>query len=98
MSQESKGRSKIADYFYNETNYRKGKAPDKIVSEMDKFWQKGEYVVTIDALTSNVEIAYPELKDELKSVEGKVRKMIGWALSKNLILKEGERITIIPTE
>lgn len=65
---------------------------------MDKFWQKGEYVVTIDALTSNVEIAYPELKDELKSVEGKVRKMIGWALSKNLILKEGERITIIPTE
>lgn len=96
MNKESKGSSKIADYFYNETGYQKGKAPDKIVSEMDKLWQKGEYVVTIDVLTSIVDNAYPELKEELKSVRGKVAAMMGWALSKNLIIREGQTITILP--
>ena len=96
MNKESKGRSKIADYFYNETGYQKGKAPDKIVSEMDKLWQKGEYVVTIDVLASIVDNAYPELKKELKSVEGKVKKMIGWVLSKELITKNGVEIGLLP--
>jgi len=96
MNNENKGRSKIAEYFYNQTNYREGKPPDKIVSEMDKLWQKGEYIVTIDQLTSIVEIAHPELKEELKSVRGKVTAMIGWALSLDLVKKEEKTITILP--
>lgn len=96
MKEENKGHSKIANYFYNETNYQKGKAPDKIVSEMDKLWQKGEYIVTIDVLTSIVDTTYPELKEELKSVGGKVKKMIGWAVPLNLVKKEKNTITILP--
>ena len=44
-------RSLIAEFFYNETKYREGSGSERIVSEIDKFWKKGKYSVTIDSIT-----------------------------------------------
>ena len=73
MTKKSK-RSLIAAFFYDETKYREGSGSERIVSEIDKLWEKGEYTVTIKSLTSIVERQHPILKEQLVSVEGRVKK------------------------
>ena len=89
-------RSLIGEFFYNETQYREGSASEKIVSEIDKLWEKGEYSVTIDSLTSVVERQHPMLKETLLSVKGRVKKVVSWAKSKGLLETEGDVVRILP--
>jgi hypothetical protein len=101
MEMGNKDRSLIAEFFYTQTKFQKGSASELIVSEIDKLWQKGKDIVTIDELTSIVENAHPELKKKLKSVKGRVKKVISWGESKSwenfkeLITREGDSIVII---
>ena len=101
METENKDRSLIAEFFYTQTKFQKGSASELIVSEIDKLWQKGKDIVTIDELTSIVENAHPELKKKLKSVKGRVKKVISWGKSqswenfKELISRKGDNIVII---
>ena len=89
-------RSLIAEFFYNETKYREVSGSERIVSEIDKFWKKGKYSVTIDSITSVVKQRHPILKETLSSVEGRVRKVVSWAKSKGLLEIDGDIVRILP--
>ena len=96
MDKKGRGRSEIAEFFYNETDYREGSGSEIIVSELDKLWKKGKYVVTIDELSAIVNKAYPALTKRLKSIEGRVKKVIDWGRSKGFIDRDADAYVIKP--
>jgi hypothetical protein len=91
-----KSQRSLIPVFFKETKYKEGSGSERIVSEIDELFKKGEHSITIDSLISIVKRRHPVLKKTLVSVEGRVRKVVSWAKSKGLIETEGDIVRIIP--
>ena len=84
--------SKIADHYYNHTEYKEGSRSDMVISEIEKLCKKGKQVVTIKDLTSAVKKAYPYEK----GIEKRIMPVVNWGKRENLITKDGDSIIIDP--
>ena len=84
--------SKIADHYYNHTEYKEGSRSDMVISEVEKLCKKGKQVITIKELTSTVKKAYPFEK----GIEKRIMPVVYWGNRENLITKKGDSIVIQP--
>jgi len=90
------GQSLLAYRFYNEINYREGKPPDIIVSEIDRLFKQGKDAMKIDTLISIIDKRNPLLKENLKDVGDKIKRLIYWARSKGWVEFDGDEVRILP--
>ena len=83
--------SKIADHFYNHTEYKEGSGSHLVVSEIEKLCKKGETEVTVEDLTFVVKKAYPDRK----GIEKRVLPVVYWGNREKLVVKRGDMIEIM---
>lgn len=60
--------SKIADDFYNHTEYKEGSGSHLVVSEIEKPCKKSETKITVEGLTFLVRKTYPARKGIEKKI------------------------------
>lgn len=94
MSNSMSYRSRVADHIYNETEYQEGQGTEVVVSKIERIAQSGRLQTTVDELTAIVEDENPELIEKLKSIRGRVKRVISWAASEGFLERNGDVVVI----
>jgi hypothetical protein len=81
-------KTKAADHYFNKTEYDENSGTRYVVDVIENLFKEGEIVVSKEQIESIVARKRPEF-------EKRVRHVISWLKSEDLIKKEGKSIEIL---